>query len=102
MSEADDKKKQGQMNIQIQADDQTKAGAYCNMAMITHTAEEFMCDFIFVVPRPPYGKLNARILLSPGHAKRLLRALQDNVQRYENQFGPIPEAQAPPGTPEIH
>lgn len=92
----------GQMNIQIQADDETKAGSYCNMAMITHTAEEFMADFIFIVPRPPYGKLNARILLSPGHAKRLLRALQDNVARYEKQFGPIAEAQTPTGTPEIH
>ena len=100
MSETGNKKPQ--VNIQIQADDETKKGQYCNMAMITHTAEEFMADFMFVVPRPPFGRLNARILLSPGHAKRFMRALQDNISRYEAQFGQIPEGKAPEGAPEIH
>ena len=71
------------------------------MAMITHTAEEFVTDFLFLMPRPPYGKLNARILMSPGHAKRLARALQENLDRYESQFGEIKEAPVPPGTPDL-
>ena len=86
----------GGVNIQIQADDATKEGVYSNLAMIAHSAEEFVLDFIFIVPNPPYGKLKSRVVMSPGHAKRFLRALQDNVVRYEQQFGPIPENTTPP------
>ena len=85
------------VNIQIQADEAVKDGAYCNMAMIAHSPEEFVMDFIFVVPNPPYGKLRSRIVMSASHAKRFVRALQENIVRYEAQFGPIPEAPAPAG-----
>ena len=82
------------VNIQIQADEETKAGTYANLAMISHSAEEFVCDFIFV--HPPYGKLRSRIIMSAGHAKRFLRALQENVARYESQHGTIPDTGNPP------
>ena len=83
------------VNIQIQADDSVKEGAYSNLAMIAHSPEEFVLDFIFVMPNPPYGKLRSRIVMSAAHAKRFLRALQENVQRYEQQFGTIPESSPP-------
>ena len=83
------------VNIQIQADDATKEGAYANLAMIAHSPEEFILDFIFIVPNPPYGKLKSRVIMSASHAKRFLRALAENVQKYESQFGPIPEGSAP-------
>lgn len=85
------------VNIQIQADDAVKDGAYCNMAMIAHSPEEFVMDFIFVVPNPPHGKLRSRIVMSASHAKRFVRALQENIVRYEQQFGPINEMPAPNG-----
>ena len=83
------------VNIQIQADDATKEGVYSNLAMIAHSAEEFVLDFIFVVPSPPFGKLRSRVVMSASHAKRFLRAFQENIVRYEQQFGPIPESSAP-------
>ena len=85
------------VNIQIQADDSVKDGAYCNMAMIAHSPEEFVMDFIFVVPNPPYGKLRSRIVMSASHAKRFMRAMQENVVRYEQQFGTINEMPPPGG-----
>ena len=85
------------VNITIQADDSVKEGAYCNMAMIAHSPEEFVMDFIFIVPNPPYGKLRSRIVMSASHAMRFVRALQENIVRYEEQFGPIPEAPPPGG-----
>ncbi len=88
--------KQPGVNIQIQADDATKEGVYSNLAMIAHSQEEFVLDFIFIVPNPPYGKLKSRVVMSPGHAKRFVRAMQDNIVRYEQQFGPIPDNTMPP------
>ena len=70
-------------NIQVVADDHTKQGAYCNLGMITHTPEEFVADFLFIMPQPPYGKLHSRILMSPGHAKRFMAALADNIHKFE-------------------
>ena len=85
-----------QVSIQIQAPEEVKQGAYANLAMIAHSAEEFVLDFIFIVPSPPYGKLRSRIVMSAPHAKRFLRALGENVARFEQQFGPIPESNNPP------
>ena len=87
------------VNIQIQADDETKVGAYANLAMIAHSPEEFVMDFIFIVPNPPFGKLRSRVVMSAGHAKRFMRALQENIVRYEQQFGAIPDTPMPgPGS----
>ncbi len=87
-----DKPKQG-MNIKI--DDEELKGRYANLVRISHTREEFILDFINVVP--PQGAVTARVITSPGHLKRLIRALGSNLQHYEERFGPIEEA-AEPGT----
>jgi hypothetical protein len=69
------------------------AGVYSNQMMVSHTREEFVIDFISVFP--PQGVVNARVIVSPGHLKRMIRALSENLQRYETHHGPILEA-APP------
>ena len=84
------------VSINIQAPDEVKEGVYSNLAMVSHSPEEFVLDFIFIVPSPPFGKLRSRVVLSAPHAKRFLRALQENVSRFESQFGPIPDMQGPP------
>jgi hypothetical protein len=77
---------QGQQ-IQIKATDEKLAGVYANMMQVSHTKEEFVFDFVNILP--PSGQLVARILVSPAHAKRIMLALQDNIQRYETQFEKI-------------
>ena len=78
--------------LQIKADEKELQGAYSNLVMIHHNAEEFTLNFIYVFPNAPQGKLMSSIIVSPGHAKRLLRALAENISRFETQFGPIPES----------
>ncbi|HEX9721751.1 MAG TPA: DUF3467 domain-containing protein [Candidatus Paceibacterota bacterium] len=82
-----------QRQIQIKAQDQDLKGKYSNLMQITHTQEEFVLDFFLVVP--PQGTLTSRVVLSPGHLKRMLAALQDNVEKYESKFGKIQQAQSP-------
>jgi len=86
-----------EQEIQIQIDDQTTKGAYSNLAVISHSENEFVMDFVFV--HPPQGKVVSRIITSPSHAKRLAKALSDNISQYEKQFGTIPEPQQPPPPP---
>src|SRR5947207_14425745 len=81
--------------IQIDLDEATAQGAYCNLVLINHTDAEFVLDFAFLQPAAPRARVRARILSSPRHTKRLLRALESNVQRYEALFGKIDE---PPAT----
>jgi hypothetical protein len=68
-------------------------GVYSNQMIVSHTREEFLMDFINLFP--PEGVVNARVIVSPGHLKRMIRALQDNLSRYETKYGPIVEASAP-------
>lgn len=82
-----------QKQIQIKAHDDELKGKYSNLMQITHTQEEFMLDFFLVVP--PQGSLTSRVILSPGHLKRITKALQDNIEKYEGKFGKIQEAQPP-------
>ncbi len=82
---------QPQQQIQIKADERELLGQYSNLAMIHHNADEFTMNFIYVFPNVAQGKLVASIILNPAHAKRLLRALNENISRYETQFGPIRE-----------
>jgi hypothetical protein len=84
------------VEIKIQADSQVQEGVYSNFAKIAHTAEEVVLDFLYVNFDPPFGKLRARVLLSPAHAKRLLGALAENLKKYEASFGPIPTPAGPP------
>ncbi|MFN7975993.1 MAG: DUF3467 domain-containing protein [Acidobacteriota bacterium] len=84
------------MEIQIKADENTMAGHYSNSARITHSVDDVVLDFMFVHGNPPFGKLLSRTILSPAHAKRLLRALAENLKRYEEIFGTIKEGPEPP------
>lgn len=90
-----------QQQVQIKADEKELLGQYANLAMIHHTGEEFTLNFIYIFPNTPQGKLVASLIVSPAHAKRLLRALGENISRYEAQFGPIREAPEGGQTPNI-
>ena|SRR5256885_14093537 len=77
--------------IQIDLDEATAQGAYCNLVLINHTDSEFILDFAFLQPAAPRARVRARIVSSPRHTRRLLRALETNLQRYEERFGKIDE-----------
>jgi len=85
----------GQINIKIS--DELLAGKYSNMMQVAHTKEEFILDFFNVLP--PQGIATARIITSPGHLKRIIIALQENLGKYEEQFGPVNAAEPPKGIP---
>jgi len=78
-----------QLQIQLDLDPQTANGVYVNMAMLNHNETEFVIDFIYVQPQAPKAVVRARILNNPKHMKRFLMALNDNVAKYEAQFGKI-------------
>lgn len=80
--------------LSIKMPDNVLGGVYSNQMMVSHTREEFLIDFINLFP--PQGVVNARVIVSPGHLKRMIRALQENLQRYESRFGAILEAAPPP------
>ncbi len=82
-----------QQQIQVEADNETLKGKYSNNLMISHTKEEFVLDFMLI--HPPKGLLTSRVLTSPGHAKRILAALADNIKKYESKFGTL-QASEPP------
>ena len=90
-----------QQQVQIKADEKEILGQYSNLVMIHHNAEEFTMHFIYIFPNVAQGKLVASLILSPGHAKRLLRALSENISRYEAQFGVIREAPEPVPEPTV-
>jgi hypothetical protein len=75
--------------IQLQMDDETALGRYSNLVLINHSENEFFLDFAFIQPGNPKAKVLARILSSPRHTKRLLRALKKNLDRFEERFGEI-------------
>lgn len=85
-----------QQQINIKANDETMKGVYANNVMIAHSKEEFIFDFMNIFP--PQGQLVSRVIISPGHAKRLLKALEENIKKYEGQHGSITEAQQPVNT----
>lgn len=79
--------------IKIKAKDEDLKGVYSNLMQVLHTKEEFILDFF--LNAPPEGILVSRIIMSPGHLKRMVKALQENVGKYEEKFGKIEEAEAP-------
>ncbi len=83
--------------INIKISDEELKGRYSNLLRITHTREEFILDFINVVP--PQGIVNARVVASPGHLKRIVRALRQNLKLYEERHGEVVEAAEPVGGP---
>lgn len=84
---------QQQQNVNIKISDEVLKGQYANMMMITHTKEEFVLDFMNILP--PHGIVASRIITSPGHMKRIMTALAENLKKYEDQFGKITEANTP-------
>lgn len=91
---SDQEKQKGQLNIEL--DEQTAEGTYSNLAIINHSVSEFVVDFINVMPGSPKAKVKSRIILTPQHAKRFLKALQDNVRKFENMHGEIKDHEHPP------
>jgi hypothetical protein len=87
----------GQM--QIKADEKELQGIYSNLMMIHHSVEEFTLNFVYIFPNGTQGKLLSSVIVSPGHAKRIWRALGENLSRFEAQFGPIKEAPENSGPP---
>jgi len=78
-----------QVQIQLEIEPQIANGTYANMALLNHNETEFVIDFIYVQPQAPKAIVRARVINSPKHMKRFLQALQDNVAKYEAQFGKI-------------
>jgi len=95
----DDEKKKTKNQINIELPEDVAEGVYANLAMISHSQSEFVLDFIRMVPNVPKAKVKSRVILTPQHAKRLLRALSDNLQKYEAQHGPVGGADNPPMPP---
>lgn len=87
-------KNEGQINIEL--DDKTAEGTYSNLAIINHSVSEFIVDFISVMPGQPKAKVKSRIILTPQHAKRLTKALAENVKRFEAAHGEIKDYEQPP------
>jgi hypothetical protein len=81
--------------INIEISEEVAEGIYSNLAIISHSNAEFVVDFIRMMPNLPKAKVKSRIVLTPQHAKRLLYALRDNVQKFEMQFGKIEEPDQP-------
>jgi hypothetical protein len=75
--------------IQFQIDDPIAQGVYTNIVLINHTENDFVLDFAYLQPTTPLAKVRARVISSPRHTKRLLMALQHNLDKYEERFGKI-------------
>lgn len=93
MADQKDTPRPNQLNIEIS--EEVADGVYSNLAIITHSNSEFVLDFVRVMPGVPKAKVRARILLTPQHAKRLMRALADNIGKFEQVHGPIRDTEMP-------
>ncbi len=87
----------GPVNIELNED--VAEGIYSNLAIITHSNSEFIVDFIKIMPGVPKPKVKSRIVLTPQHAKRLMKALKDNIARFESVNGLINDTDAPNNYP---
>ena len=93
MSDNPKNPKKGQINIEL--DENIAQGIYSNLAIINHSQSEFVVDFVSIMPGALKNKVKSRIILTPQHAKRLLKALNDNIKRFENAHGKIKETEQP-------
>ena len=82
-----DQDKKGKLNIELP--EEVATGVYANLAVITHSPAEFVMDFIQVMPGTPKAKVRSRVVLSPQHAKRVMKMLVDNISKFEGQHGTI-------------
>lgn len=81
--------------LSIELSEEISQGVYSNLAVISHSASEFVVDFVRIVPGTPKAKVHSRVILTPEHAKRLILALQDNINKYESLYGPIKKLDGP-------
>ena len=88
----DENQNQNQLNIELT--EEIADGIYSNLAIITHSTSEFVIDFVKVMPGVPKAKVKSRILLTPQHAKRLMAALAENIQKYEAVHGAIKQTES--------
>jgi hypothetical protein len=86
--------KPAQQEVKISFPENLRGGVYSNNMVVTHTREEFILDFMMITP--PIGSVTARVVISPGHTKRMLSALKANLDKYEAKFGKVTEAPEPP------
>ena len=86
--------KEEQLNIEL--DQEIAEGTYSNLAIINHSISEFIVDFINIMPGVPKARVKSRIILTPQHAKRLAKALADNVRKFELANGEIKDYEQPP------
>ncbi|MCF8380642.1 MAG: DUF3467 domain-containing protein [Bacteroidales bacterium] len=93
----DDKSNKNKINIELS--EEISQGIYSNLAIITHSASEFILDFVRIMPGTPKAQVKSRIILTPEHAKRLMLALQDNIGKYETVHGPIKKTEGSGGSP---
>ena len=87
-------KKPGQLDIELTPD--VAQGVYSNLQLIQHSPTEFVMDFIQIMPGVPKAQIKSRVIMSPVHAKKLLAALQENINRYEMSNGKIVDMQGTP------
>lgn len=101
MSDSNKKEEQKPNNnqINIELSEETAEGVYANLAMIAHSSSEFVIDFIRLMPGVPKAKVKSRIVITPEHAKRLLNALEDNINKYEATFGEVKQTGEVPKFP---
>lgn len=95
--EKEQKKPGNQINIELT--EEIAEGVYSNLAMIAHSNSEFVIDFIRLMPGVPKAKVKSRVVITPEHAKRLFNALQENIFKYEQTFGPIKNVDESPKFP---
>ncbi len=89
-------KKEG---LNIELSEEVAEGTYSNLAIINHSPSEFVVDFIQMMPGIKKAKVKSRVILTPQHAKRLMKALTDNVMKFENQHGDIQDVDPSAGVP---
>ena len=75
--------------LNIEISEEIAEGTYANLAIITHSNAEFVIDFVNVMPGTPKSKVKSRVILTPMHAKRFMKALVENIERFEETNGPI-------------
>ena len=94
---SEEKKQQEGLNIELS--EEVAEGTYSNIAIINHSPSEFVVDFIKMMPGVPKAKVKSRIILTPQHAKRLMKALNDNISKFEAQHGEIKDVDPTGGIP---
>lgn len=90
----------GSQEIKVNFPQQLQGGVYSNNLVVSHSKEEFIMDFMMLAP--PAGSVTARVIISPGHMKRIIVALEDNIKKYEDKFGKIEKAEEPKGKVGFH